>query len=202
MKKTGIFLFTIYICTNLTTSVLFAQAKPVPANAPRIIAQTTNPTPTTATTQPTDTPAPTVTTTQVTAAPTPQTTAPTAAPEQIHQTQAPSPTATPTPVPPTPTLKPKPLVVTTLKKPPSSPISSIITVPFNLVANSLPQSYYDDQGLSPITTKVLLGIAFLFLMSGTLLLAWPTLVRSRNRFSAHTLRERSAIPYLDLAGKA
>src|SRR6266404_7630435 len=170
MKKIGIFLITIFICTDITTGVLFAQTTLAPTSAPGTIAQTTNPTPTPQVTQPPTTPAPTTApTAQVTSIPTPQVAEPTSIPVQSQQSL--NPTVTPTPVPSTPTPKPKPLVLTSNTKPPSSPIG-IITAPFDLVMNSLPQSYYDDQGLTSRTNGVLLALAFICLASGTVLLTW------------------------------
>ncbi len=197
MKKIGIFLLTLFICIDLTTGVLFAQTTtPAPTSD---IAKTTDPTPTQKVTQPPTTPAPTTApSVQVTDDPTSPVAEPTSVPVQSPQT--PNPTATPTPPPPTPTPNPKPLALTSNTKPPSSPLSQIITAPFALVMNSLPQSYYDDQGLTPGTNEILLTLAFICLTGGTVLLTWPSLVKTKNRLFASRVKEGKVFPYL--AGRA
>jgi hypothetical protein len=194
--KIGIFFVTILICSALTTGVLFAQTTPTPTVQ-------ANPTPTTNVTQPPSTPAPTVApTAQVTAVPS-KAPEPTNASVQSQNSQIAKPTVTPTPLPPTPTqANAKPIVLAASKKPPVSPLSHIITAPFDLVMNSLPQSYYNDQGLTPTTTKVLLALALLSLASGTVLLKWPSLVKAKNRMFAPKVKEQKSFPYLDLTGRA
>lgn len=197
MKKGSLVLLTVIVFSYLFTGVLFAQTLPEIVVAGRANAQSVTPTPKTA--QPTTNPTPTLTqpspTSQVTAAPSPQAD-PTSIPEQALQNQTVGPTTTPTPLPPTPTPKPKPIVVAAIKPPIQPPINQIITAPFALVMNSLPQSYYNDEGLAPQTNKVLLLLAFLCLLSGTILLNWPALVRSARRMFAPRVKERDVIPYL------
>ena len=200
MKKGGLLLLTLMGFFYLFTGVLFAQTTPDLAIAGKASVQSTTPTPTTS--QPTGNPTPTKTqpapTAQVTPTPTPQTE--TANPTNAPQTaQTTGPTATPTPKPPTPTAKPKLVMLPithTNNKPPARPINNIITAPFDLVMNSLPQSYYNDEGLEPQTNKILLLLAFLCLLSGIILLKWPALVRSARRMFAPRIKPRSEITYL------
>jgi hypothetical protein len=196
MKRTGIFLLTVFIGFMTATGVIFAQTTaPTPDST---LAQVTNPTPTEKVTPPPSTPAPTTapTTTQVTPAPTVLEEKPTSTPHVIQQTQTNKPTPTPTQEPPTPTPKPKPFVLAITKKPPVSPLNGIITAPFDLVMNTLPQNYYSDQGLAPTTTRILLAVSFLCLMSGTVLLAWPSILRTKKRLVTAAFKQRKAIPYL------
>jgi hypothetical protein len=206
MKRGGLVLFTLLFFLYLFTGVLFAQTTPKLATAGRAVAQAANPSPTPKTAQPTGNPTPNLTqsplpTSQVTAAPTPQTDNPTNVPANTQNSQTAGPTATPAPVPPTPTTKPKPLVLPVINnKPPVKPLNQIITAPFDLVMSSLPQSYYNDEGMTALTNKVLLSFAFLSLLSGTVLLLWPTIVKAKRRLFAPRIRERKSLPYL--AGRA
>jgi hypothetical protein len=199
MKKYVMVLFLLFF---INTQVTFAQTTPAPVLAERVTTKDTNPTPTPkVATEPTTTIAPTIApTTQVTPVPTQQqkNEEPTIVPAQSQQSEQPKPTATPTPVPPTTTPKPNPLVLSSVKKPPASPIQSIISAPFDLVMNSLPQSYYNDEGLAPTTNRILLAAGLLSIIFGIVLLKWPSLVKAKNRIFAPTYKER---PYPYVAGR-
>lgn len=202
MKRVGLVLLTFSICTYLSAGVTFAQVKLELAVA-KASAQTVTPTQTPNTTQPTANPTPATTTTpaptsQVTPGPTaqPKESQPTDVQEQSQQVETPGPTATPKPAPPTPTSKPKPILLPVTKKPPAQPINSIITAPFDLVMNSLPQSYYSDEGLTPVTNRILFALAAFSLLSGTILLSWPAILRTKKRLFMPAPKERKSLPYL------
>jgi hypothetical protein len=200
MKRGSFILLTLLVFLYLFTGVLFAQTIPKIALAGKAEAQITTLTPTPKAAQPTTNPTSTVTQTptpteQVTTAPTPKIVQPTNVPAQTEKTQSPEPTMTPIPITPTPTPKPKPVVLPINKPPTHPPINNIITAPFDLVMSSLPQIYYSDEGLAPATNKVLIALAFFFLLSGTILLNWQALVRTTKKLFAPTLRQRKSFPY-------
>ncbi len=201
MKKGVLLLFTISLLGYLSTGVLFAQTPtltPVPTSVTPTVVSTITQSPGSPTTTPTPKEA-----NKPTPIPTAAFSDPTPTPGVASQIQKPTPT--PTHIPPTPTPKSKPLLLLSNRKPPINnppvaPLNTIITAPFDLVMNSLPGNYYNDEGLSLATTKTLLALGSLSLLSGIILLAWPSLVRAKKRFFLPVPKERKSLPYL--AGRA
>ena len=179
-------MFTLVLCFEFVVGQASAQIL-TPTPTAKAAQPTTDPTPTA------QIPAPTK---EVTTTPAPQTQV-TQTPKASAQTQEVEPTTTPTPAPPTPTPKKlKPVVLPITKKPPVQPIAQAITAPFDLVMSALPYDYYNQQGLAPETTKVLLAVAFFSLLTGTFLLKWPALKRTARSLFAPKVKERKSFPYV------
>ncbi|MGI8420579.1 MAG: hypothetical protein ACR2LN_08150 [Candidatus Levyibacteriota bacterium] len=211
MKKIAIGIVLILISNHFATGLSFAQVHIVRANLiPKADQTKETPTPAPTNAVPTSTPMPTPvsTITPTVPAATPHIVQPkaTAAPIQSTQKDDNQPTPTPDIVSPlasytvTPTPAPKPIAATKNKKNPPQPVSQLITAPFELAVNMLPKNYYAEQGLKPRTTTMLLLLSLLCMVGGSIFLAWPYLIRAKNRIFAASQKEKRII-YLHLPSK-